>query len=66
MSEEEKFEIKLVTNKKKSKILFAEAGGDFTDFLLTYLVLPLSNIVQILEKHYGDEAHVIGSINTLS
>lgn len=65
MSDEEKFEIKFVISKKKGKVLFAEAGGDFTDFLLTYLVLPLSNIVQVLEKRYGDKAPVIGSINTL-
>ena len=65
MSEEEKFQIKLVINKKKNNVLFAEAGGDFTDYLLTYLVLPLSNIVEVLENRYGDGALVIGSINTL-
>ncbi|XP_057792676.1 uncharacterized protein LOC131009389 [Salvia miltiorrhiza] len=62
---EVKLHVKVVTNKEKTKVLFAEAGSDFTDVLLSFLLLPLGAIVNVLEKHYGDEAPVIGSLNTL-
>ncbi|KAL1560801.1 hypothetical protein AAHA92_10973 [Salvia divinorum] len=64
-AEEVKFHIKVVINKSKTKVLFAEADSDFTDVLLSFLLLPLVTIVEVLEKHYGDKAPVIGSLNTL-
>ena len=62
---EVKLHIKLNVNKKKTNVLFAEAGSDFTDMLLSFLLLPLGTIVQVLEEHYGDKAPVIGSLTTL-
>ncbi|KAL3635473.1 hypothetical protein CASFOL_020020 [Castilleja foliolosa] len=59
------FSLKVVINKQKTKVLFAEANNDFTDVLLSFLTLPLGRIVRVLEKHYGDKAPVIGSITTL-
>ncbi|XP_057792677.1 uncharacterized protein LOC131009391 [Salvia miltiorrhiza] len=64
-AEEVKLHIKVVTNKEKTKVLFAEAGSDFTDVLLSFLLLPLGTIMNVLEKHYGDKTPVIGSLNTL-
>lgn len=64
-AEEVKLQIKTVINKEKTKLLFAEAGSDFTDVLLSFLLLPLATIVKALDKHYGDEAPVVGSLNTL-
>ena len=64
-AEEVKMHIKVVINKEKTKVLFAEADSDFTDVLLSFLLLPLGTIVEVLEKHYGDKAPVIGSLNTL-
>ncbi|KAH6788982.1 hypothetical protein C2S51_003988 [Perilla frutescens var. frutescens] len=64
-AEEVKLDIKVVINKEKTKVLFAEAGSDFTDVLLSFLLLPLGTIVKVLKKHYGDEAPVIGSLSTL-
>ncbi|KAL1560819.1 hypothetical protein AAHA92_10990 [Salvia divinorum] len=64
-SEEVKLHIKVVINKEKTKVLFAEAGSDFTDVLLSFLLLPLGTIVEVFEKHYGDKAPVMGSLNTL-
>lgn len=60
-----KFLLKVMVNKEKRKILFAEADCRFVDVLLSFLTLPLGTIVRILEKHYGDEAPVIGSLTTL-
>ncbi|XP_047938308.1 uncharacterized protein LOC125186044 isoform X2 [Salvia hispanica] len=64
-AEQVKFHIKFVINKEKTKVLFAEAGSDFTDMLLSFLLLPLGKIVQVLEEHYADKAPVIGSLTTL-
>ena len=55
---------KFVTNKEKSKVLFAEGGSDFVDALLTFLLLPLGTIVKFLNDHY-DKALVIGSLSSL-
>ncbi|KAH6827118.1 hypothetical protein C2S53_004724 [Perilla frutescens var. hirtella] len=52
-------------NKEKSKVLFVEADNHFTDILLSFLTLPLGRIMKLLEKHYGEEAPTIGSLNTL-
>ncbi|KAL6535903.1 hypothetical protein OROHE_012747 [Orobanche hederae] len=60
-----KFSLKVVINKQKTKVLFAEAGSDFTDVLLSFLTLPLGKIVQVLERHYKEEAPVIGSLTSL-
>ncbi|KAH6756556.1 hypothetical protein C2S53_002121 [Perilla frutescens var. hirtella] len=64
-AEEVKLHIKVLINKEKSKVLFAEAGSDFTDVLLSFLLLPLGHIVEVLKQHYGDGVPVIGSLNTL-
>ena len=63
--QELKFNIKVVINKEKKKVLFAEASAHFTDVLLTFLVLPLTKIIEVLKKHYPYKAPVIGSLNTL-
>ncbi|KAH6796561.1 hypothetical protein C2S52_021115 [Perilla frutescens var. hirtella] len=64
-AEEVKLYIKVVINKEKTTVLFAEAGSDFIDILLSFLLLPLGTIVKVVEKHYGDKAPAIGSFSTL-
>ncbi|KAL3635476.1 hypothetical protein CASFOL_020023 [Castilleja foliolosa] len=60
-----KFSLKVVINKQKTKVLFAEIDSDLADVLFSFLTLPLGKIVRILKKHYRDEAPVFGSITTL-
>ena len=64
-AEEVQFHVKFVINKSKTKVLFAEAGSDFADVLLSFLAMPLRTIVEVLENHYGDEAPAVGCLNTL-
>ncbi|XP_057792646.1 uncharacterized protein LOC131009368 [Salvia miltiorrhiza] len=64
-AEEVKVSLKVMMNKQKSKVLFAESDSDFVDILLSFLTLPLGRTVKVLEKHYGDEAPTIGSLNNL-
>ncbi|GER53236.1 hypothetical protein STAS_30747 [Striga asiatica] len=60
-----KFSLKIVTNKQKTKVLFAEADSQFVDVLLSFLTLPLGKIVKVLASHYEDSCSAIGSLTTL-
>lgn len=60
-----KLSMNVLINKPKSKVLFAEASSDVVDVLLSFLTLSLGKIMRILEKHYGNEAPVVGSLTTL-
>ncbi|KAL3635466.1 hypothetical protein CASFOL_020013 [Castilleja foliolosa] len=57
------FPLKVVLNKQKTKVLYAEANSDFADILLSFLTLPLGTIVRVLQKH--DPAVLVGSITNL-
>ncbi|KAK6157286.1 hypothetical protein DH2020_011534 [Rehmannia glutinosa] len=63
--EEVKLYLKVMINKQKSKVLFAEADSNFTDVLLSFLTLPLGTIVRVLKNHYGDKTPIIGSLTSL-
>ncbi|XP_047949641.1 uncharacterized protein LOC125198256 [Salvia hispanica] len=57
--EELKLHITVLVNKQRTKVLCAEAGSDFMDVLLSFLLLPLGMIMKVLE------APAIGSLSTL-
>ncbi|KAL6529635.1 hypothetical protein OROGR_015258 [Orobanche gracilis] len=56
-----KFNLKVITNKQKTKVLYAEANSDFAD-VLSFLTLPLGTIVRVLKKH--NQGIGIGSLTT--
>ncbi|PON91751.1 hypothetical protein TorRG33x02_123490 [Trema orientale] len=43
--------IKLLLDSKGQKVLFAEAGKDFTDFLFTLLSLPIGTVIRLLSTN---------------
>ncbi|KAJ6772835.1 hypothetical protein OIU74_018949 [Salix koriyanagi] len=45
-----KMNLKLLIDSKHNKVVFAEAGKDFVDFLLNLLALPLGTVIQLLTK----------------
>ncbi|KAL9388668.1 hypothetical protein Peur_017273 [Populus x canadensis] len=55
-----KMSLKLLIDAKRNKVVFAEAGKDFVDFLLTLLALPLGTVIQLLTK-----STMIGCISSL-
>ncbi|EYU34025.1 hypothetical protein MIMGU_mgv1a018155mg [Erythranthe guttata] len=59
-----KFTLKVMVNRHKTKVLFAEVDSDFADVLLSFLTMPLGKIVRVLKKHYGEDVN-IGSLTTL-
>lgn len=46
-----KVSLKLLIDTKGNKVLFAEAGKDFVDFLFNLLSLPLGNVINLLTKN---------------
>ncbi|KAF4349152.1 hypothetical protein CsatB_020224 [Cannabis sativa] len=46
-----KISLKLLIDKKNEKVLFAEAGKDFVDFLFTLLSLPVATVIRLLNSN---------------
>ncbi|KAF9595793.1 hypothetical protein IFM89_004195 [Coptis chinensis] len=40
--------LKLIVSKSQNKVLYAEAGAEFLDFLFSFLTLPLGSIIKLL------------------
>ncbi|KAK6933233.1 Protein of unknown function DUF674 [Dillenia turbinata] len=60
-------ELKLLIHPKSRKVLFAEAGKDFVDFLCIPLVLPVGKVIQLLSKSMiGSFGALYESIENLS
>ncbi|XP_057779831.1 uncharacterized protein LOC130998433 [Salvia miltiorrhiza] len=59
------FSLKVMINKERTKVFFADSDSHFADILLSFLSLPLGRIVKVLEKHFGDEPPTIGSLSSL-
>ena len=53
--------LKLLIDSKGQRVLFAEAGKDFADFLFTLLSLLLGTIIRLLSTNIG----MVGSIGKL-
>ncbi|XP_073034268.1 uncharacterized protein [Primulina eburnea] len=64
-AEEVRFSLKVITLKESFKVLYAQVDSDFADVLLSFLTLPLGTIVRLLVKHYGSNAPILGSLNSL-
>ncbi|CAL2249982.1 unnamed protein product [Prunus armeniaca] len=52
--------LKLLIDTKGHKVLFAEAGKDFVDFVFTLLALPVGTVIRLLSK---DNMAPIGGAN---
>ncbi|KAL3620101.1 hypothetical protein CASFOL_035013 [Castilleja foliolosa] len=60
--------LKLLIDNKGKRVLFAEAGKEFVDFLIHILSLPVSTVINLLKKQelVGSLAHLYESIENLS
>ncbi|XP_077252499.1 uncharacterized protein LOC143891880 [Tasmannia lanceolata] len=63
-----KLNLKLLVDKKANKVLFAEAGKDFADFLMSLLALPVGSVIRLLTKQnmVGCLGKLYGSVENLS
>ena len=59
--------LKLVVDRNKKKVVFAEANSDFVDILFSFLTLPMGTIVRLLANHSDPSSRKanIGSFNNL-
>lgn len=60
--------LKLLVDTKRQRVLFAEAGKDFVDFLFTLLSLPIGTVIRLLSNDgmVGSLGKLYGSIESLS
>ncbi|KAK9683406.1 hypothetical protein RND81_10G138500 [Saponaria officinalis] len=65
--QEKKMSLKLLVDKSANKVLFAEAGKDFVDFLFHIMSLPVGTIVKLigLKGMVGSVADLYKSISSL-
>ncbi|KAK2972228.1 hypothetical protein RJ640_014286 [Escallonia rubra] len=61
----EKLTLKILVDKAQNKVLFAEAGEEFVDILLSFLTLPLGTIVRLLSMPSNSSQLKFGSLTTL-
>lgn len=61
----DKITLRVMLDKKENKVLYAEAGKDFVDALLSFFTLPLGTIVRLVSKESNIEAVKFGSISSL-
>ncbi|CAK9176526.1 unnamed protein product [Ilex paraguariensis] len=63
-----KVSLKLLIDKQNHKVLFAEAGKDFVDFLFNLLSLPVGTVIKLLTKQsmMGCLGNLYDSIENLS
>ncbi|KAL8029724.1 hypothetical protein ABFX02_14G243100 [Erythranthe guttata] len=60
--------LKLLINSQSKRVLFAEAGKDFVDFLFYVLSLPVGTVINLLKKqeNIGSLANLYESIENLN
>ncbi|XP_076890946.1 uncharacterized protein LOC143542183 [Bidens hawaiensis] len=57
--------LKVFVDKKKKKVIFAEAEQDFVEILFSFLTLPLGTIARLSSKHEGTKDIKVGSLDSL-
>lgn len=57
--------IRVLVDKEKNKVVYAEAGNDFVDVLFSFLTFPLGTVVRFMAKETDIEAVEFGSLNSL-
>ncbi|KAI9156327.1 hypothetical protein LWI28_004418 [Acer negundo] len=60
MAETSSMKLKLLIDTRAQKVLFAEAGKDFVDFLFYLLSLPVGSVIRLLK-----EKSLVGSFGKL-
>ncbi|KAL4557355.1 hypothetical protein LXL04_035531 [Taraxacum kok-saghyz] len=58
-------QLKVFVDKKKKKVMLAEADGDFIDILSSFFTLPLGTIARLSEKHATSKEIKVGSLTSL-
>ncbi|QCD96656.1 hypothetical protein DEO72_LG6g1363 [Vigna unguiculata] len=62
---EKQISLKLMVNKERNKVVFAEAGKDFVDVLFSFFTLPLGTIVRLVREESNMLPIEVGSLTSL-
>ena len=62
---EDKISLKLMVQKEKNKVAFAEADCTFVDTLFNIMTLPMAAIVRLLGKCPDQNLQALGSLENL-
>ncbi|KAK1370713.1 hypothetical protein POM88_036805 [Heracleum sosnowskyi] len=62
---ETKIPLKVVIDREKKKVVFAEASSTLVDIVFSFLTLPMGTIVRLLAKH-SHQSHVPANIEAFS
>ncbi|XP_023766425.1 uncharacterized protein LOC111914945 [Lactuca sativa] len=62
---ENSVQLKVFVDKKKKKVMFAEAANDFVDTLFSLFTLPLGTIAKLSRKHADSNDIKFGSLTSL-
>ncbi|KAI3679628.1 hypothetical protein L2E82_51168 [Cichorium intybus] len=62
---EKPVQLKVYVDKKKTKVMFAEAEEDFVDILFSFFTLPLGIIARLSKKHADSKEIRVGSLTSL-
>ncbi|XP_076890931.1 uncharacterized protein LOC143542156 [Bidens hawaiensis] len=57
--------LKVFVDKKKKKVMYAEAEQDFVEILCSFFTLPLGTIARLSSKHEGTKDIKVGSLDSL-
>ncbi|CAI8612811.1 unnamed protein product [Vicia faba] len=58
-------QLRVLVDKERNRVVYAEAGKDFVDVLFSFLTLPLGTIARLVAKDSNIEAVKFGSITSL-
>jgi len=62
----DKVSLRVMVDKERNRVLYAEAGKDFVDVLLSFLRLPLGTIIaRLISQESNLEAVKLGIISSL-
>ncbi|XP_028770583.1 uncharacterized protein LOC114727961 [Neltuma alba] len=61
----EQISLRVVVDKEQNRVLYAEAGKDFVDILLSFLTLPLGTIARLVSKDSTTKPCRFGCISSL-
>ncbi|XP_045793450.1 uncharacterized protein LOC123888431 [Trifolium pratense] len=61
----DKVTLRVIVDKGRNQVVYAEAGKDFVDVLFSFLTLPLGTIARLVAKESNIEAVRFGSISSI-
>ncbi|CAJ2670647.1 unnamed protein product [Trifolium pratense] len=61
----DKVTLRVIVDKGRNQVVYAEAGKDFVDVLFSFLTLPLGTIAKLVAKESNIEAVRFGSISSI-